>query len=71
MWRSAPSSLKSSLHLPVDRKLSDRYKTGGEAEENHIEKISTGIPRDVSPLLFSLYINDCTSDPSVKIVALT
>ncbi|CAM4287472.1 unnamed protein product [Leuciscus chuanchicus] len=63
------------LHLSVDHQLPDRQATVSEAGKIliHTFIISTGAPQGCipSPLLFSLYTNDCTAkDPSVKLLKL-
>ncbi len=62
-------------HLSVDHKLPDRHKAAGEAEaeETHIQHPDNQHlhPQGyvLSPLLFSLQTNTCTSgDPSVKLL---
>ncbi|KAI4905602.1 hypothetical protein NFI96_006894 [Prochilodus magdalenae] len=67
----------AGLHLPVDHKLPHWQRAAGEVGEiiSGTKTTSTGIVHKapqgcvLSPWLFSLYTNNCTSvDPSIKIL---
>ncbi len=67
------SALHAHLHLSVDQQLlTDRQQLVRLVKySSSTRMISTGAPQGcvLSPLLFSLYTNDCTSkDPSVKLL---
>ncbi len=64
-FQTTDTALCTHLHLSVDQQLPDRQAAASEAGQTHIQNShhqhwrSSGCV--LSPLLFSLYTNDCTS----------
>ncbi len=71
--QTTDTALCAHLHLSVDHQLPDRQAAASEAGQTHIQDSHHQHWRPsgcvLSPLLFSLYTNDCTSkDHSVKLL---